>query len=203
MKSQDPSTRVSEEQISAAIVREQYTQLPGTTLTVCALTLRNGFVVTGESACADPENFDADYGRKLAFDQARRKIWALEGYLLRERLFASSAPTPEPSLQAYCWNLRPFALKAPGWLLSAVNDRTITFGSIDVAGQDAVMFIKRDNGFFQLPRGSWIFFDGRQVYAKAPYSINGRQYDNSEEDFAILREQLRTAEASGSTPVDR
>lgn len=55
-------------------------------LTFCVLTLRNGFLVTGESACASPENFDAEIGRKIARGNAVQKIWALEGYLLREKL---------------------------------------------------------------------------------------------------------------------
>lgn len=56
------------------------------TLTFCVLSLRNGFMVTGESACASPENFDAEIGRKIARDNAVQKIWALEGYLLKEKL---------------------------------------------------------------------------------------------------------------------
>lgn len=68
---------------------EDYHVFPGTTLTVCALRLRNGFVVTGESAAASPENFDQAIGRTIARDKARQKIWALEGYLLRERLSAA------------------------------------------------------------------------------------------------------------------
>lgn len=60
--------------------------LPLQTLTFCILTLENGFTVTGESACASPENFDAEIGRKIAFENAREKIWLLEGYLLKENL---------------------------------------------------------------------------------------------------------------------
>lgn len=55
-------------------------------LTFCVLILKNGFTVTGESACASPENFNAEIGRKIARDNARNKIWLLEGYLLRQRL---------------------------------------------------------------------------------------------------------------------
>lgn len=55
-------------------------------LTICVLVLVNGFTVTGESACASPENFDATIGAKLAKDHARGKIWPLEGYQLRTRL---------------------------------------------------------------------------------------------------------------------
>lgn len=75
--------------IDAAIVSEQYYVFPGTTMTVCALSLRNGYIVTGESAAASPENFDEAIGRKIARENARNKIWALEGYLLREKLAAS------------------------------------------------------------------------------------------------------------------
>lgn len=55
-------------------------------LTICVLVLRNGFTVTGESACASPENFDADLGRQIARANAVAKVWPLEGYLLKQRL---------------------------------------------------------------------------------------------------------------------
>lgn len=56
-------------------------------LTFCVLVLRNGFTVTGESACASPENFDPQIGRDIARKNAREKIWPLAGYLLKQRLF--------------------------------------------------------------------------------------------------------------------
>lgn len=62
-------------------------------LTFCVLILRNGFTVTGESACASPENFNAELGRKIARQNAVQKIWPLEGYLLRERLHNGFAST--------------------------------------------------------------------------------------------------------------
>ena len=55
-------------------------------LTFCVLVLRNGFTVTGESACASPENFDAEIGRKVARQNAINKIWPLMGYELRTKL---------------------------------------------------------------------------------------------------------------------
>lgn len=55
-------------------------------LTFCVLVLRNGFTVTGESACASPENFDAEFGRKIARQNAVAKLWPLMGYELKERL---------------------------------------------------------------------------------------------------------------------
>lgn len=56
-------------------------------LTFCVLVLRNGFTVTGESACASPENFDAEIGRKIARENAINKVWPLMGYELRSKLF--------------------------------------------------------------------------------------------------------------------
>lgn len=81
--------RLTPAAIDDVITGEQYHVFEGTTLTVCCLRLRNGFVVTGESAAASIENFDADIGRKIARQNAREKIWALEGYLLKENLFNS------------------------------------------------------------------------------------------------------------------
>ena len=59
-------------------------------LTFCVLVLRNGFTVTGESACASPENFDAEVGRKIARQNAMQKIWPLMGYELRSQLAAEA-----------------------------------------------------------------------------------------------------------------
>jgi len=80
--------RLTPSHIDDQIVGEAYYVFPGTTLTVCALTLRNGFHVVGESAAASPTNFDEQLGRKIARDNARNKIWSLEGYLLRSKLAA-------------------------------------------------------------------------------------------------------------------
>lgn len=81
--------RLNPAMIDDAIASEQYHVFPNTTMTVCALTLKNGYIVTGESAAASPENFDEAIGRKIARDNARNKIWSLEGYLLRQKLHDS------------------------------------------------------------------------------------------------------------------
>ena len=60
-------------------------------LTFCVLVLRNGFTVTGESACASPENFDAEVGKKIARANAVQKVWPLMGYALRNQLHDSNA----------------------------------------------------------------------------------------------------------------
>lgn len=78
--------RLTPAHIQAAIVGEDYVRLDGTTTTICYLTLRNGFVVTGESACISPENFDEKIGCEVAYKMAEGKVWMLEGYLLKEFL---------------------------------------------------------------------------------------------------------------------
>lgn len=91
--------RVTPQRIEDVIAEEYFftaaTALKGTPgessqacklLTFCVLVMKNGFTVTGESACASPENFDAELGQKIARKHATDKIWALEGYLLKQSL---------------------------------------------------------------------------------------------------------------------
>lgn len=74
--------RITPADIDARIAAVQFHRFPGTTVTVCCMSLSNGFNVIGESACASPANFDQEIGEKIARENARAKIWALEGYLL-------------------------------------------------------------------------------------------------------------------------
>ena len=71
-------------------------------LTFCVLVLRNGFTVTGESACASPENFDAEIGKKIARQNAVTKIWPLMGYELRSKLAAQAAHDDDFPLGKAC-----------------------------------------------------------------------------------------------------
>ncbi len=79
--------RLTPKMIDNTIVGEYFHIVPNTTLTLCVLTLTNGFTVTGESAAVSMENFDKEIGRKVARENARDKIWALEGYLLKEMIY--------------------------------------------------------------------------------------------------------------------
>ncbi len=79
--------RLNPTDVENTIVDECYHVFPETTTTACLLTLANGYTVLGKSGCASRENFDEELGRKIARDDAKRQIWALEGYLLRQRLF--------------------------------------------------------------------------------------------------------------------
>lgn len=81
------ATRITPIDIENSIIKEQYHIFENSTFTSCLLTLKNGFNVHGESACANPENFDEELGRKIAKGNAKDKIWALEGYLLKQKLF--------------------------------------------------------------------------------------------------------------------
>ena len=78
--------RVTPQRLEEVISSEQYHVFDGSTFTACLLTLKNGYTVLGESACASPENFNADIGRKIARSNAVNKIWSLEGYLLKQQL---------------------------------------------------------------------------------------------------------------------
>ena len=82
--------RITPDMLDAEIANVQYHVFPGSRLTVCCLTLRNGYTVTGESACASPENFNAGIGQRVAREKARDKIWGLLGFRLRDQLAAAS-----------------------------------------------------------------------------------------------------------------
>ena len=81
--------RITQAHVDNEIASKYFHRFEGTEVTVCCLVLQNGFTVIGESACAAPENFDAELGRKIAFDNAAQKIWQLEAYLLKERMSES------------------------------------------------------------------------------------------------------------------
>lgn len=67
-------------------------------LTFCVLVLRNGFTVTGESACASPENFSAEIGQQIARKNAIDKVWPLMGYQLRDHLHRRAVFDAEPRI---------------------------------------------------------------------------------------------------------
>lgn len=85
------NNKVTLEGIQAKIKNEVYLVLPDGKSTLCILTLENGYTIKGISACVDAANFDLNIGRKIAFDDAIRQIWPLEGYLLAEKLYWDSA----------------------------------------------------------------------------------------------------------------
>ena len=80
-------------------------------LTFCVLVLKNGFTVTGESACASPANFDAELGRKIARENAKQKIWPLMGYLLKEQLYQNKITLKRKELAPNSFEFALVAIK--------------------------------------------------------------------------------------------
>lgn len=79
--------RLTPGDIDDVVVGEHYHRIPNSTAIVCALYLKNGFVVIGEAAAASALNFDEEIGKRIARQHAREKIWQLEGYRLRQQLY--------------------------------------------------------------------------------------------------------------------
>lgn len=86
--------KVQPEDLEAAIVGEQYHQWPGMLLITCVLTLKNGFNVSGESACASAELFNEEIGKGIARRNAKDKLWSLLGYQLKEKLHLMEVAGP-------------------------------------------------------------------------------------------------------------
>lgn len=82
---------VNESKLKASIAKVDFMVHPGSCLTICVITMLNGYTVTGESACADPKMFNAEIGEKFAFAAAERKIWPLLGYALKDELYKAGA----------------------------------------------------------------------------------------------------------------
>lgn len=80
--------RVTEQSIKDAIAKVEYVEHG--LLTICIITMKNGWMQTGVSAPASPENFDPEVGKRYAYDNAFKPLWQMEGYLLRQRLHESN-----------------------------------------------------------------------------------------------------------------
>lgn len=159
--------------IHALIRSEHYYVPPDTTLTICTLVLANGFTVTGESACADPANFDEAIGRRLAKANAVNKVWPLEGYRLKQDLWRASLPqgvlyVPETSSveeqiarmahevnRAYCESLgdssQPAWEEAPQWQ----RDSAIAGAKMHLANPHATPKDSHDSWLAQKRADGW------------------------------------------------
>lgn len=80
-----PAERVTAEYMQSRISKTEFTRLADSTVTHCRLTVDNGFGVSGESACVNPENYNQEIGEKIAYDNAFRQLWAFFGFLLAEK----------------------------------------------------------------------------------------------------------------------
>lgn len=117
--------RLTPEDIDRVIISETYTKLPSGKAMICELTLRNGFSVRGESACVSKKNFNEEIGMKISRENARNKVWKLEGYLLQQGLMPTTLDTRQVARvchevnRAYCKtigdNSQPSWENAPAW----------------------------------------------------------------------------------------
>lgn len=96
-------TKLTPEILESKIQGEQYHQFDNTTVTVCCLTLENGFNVIGESACISPAYFNAEIGKKVARENAFEQLWKLYGFNAKQEqhyekewmMFADSVANPK------------------------------------------------------------------------------------------------------------
>jgi len=79
--------RITPDHINSVIVSKTFTVLPSGKVTVCEITLTNGFTVRGESSVVSKANFNQEIGERVSFENAVKEIWQLEGYLLQENLY--------------------------------------------------------------------------------------------------------------------
>lgn len=86
LQARSTAPRVTEAEVLGSIANKEFVVIQGGTLTICVLTLQNGWQVTGESACADVRNYKQDVGERISYDNAVKKIWAYLGYVLRDKL---------------------------------------------------------------------------------------------------------------------
>ena len=78
-----PAPRVTKEYMESRITDKSFTRFSDT-VTLCQITLDNGYSVRGESACVNPANYNQEIGERIAYDNAFNKLWPLFGFLLAE-----------------------------------------------------------------------------------------------------------------------
>ena len=82
---------LTQNDIDAKIKDAKFTILEDGRTTICNLYLENGFTVRGESSCVSKDNFNKDIGEQIALENAKNKVWELEGYLLAEDIYRSKS----------------------------------------------------------------------------------------------------------------
>lgn len=82
---------LTQNDIDAKIKDAKFTILEDGRTTICNLYLENGFTVRGESSCVSKDNFNKDIGEQIALENAKNKVWELEGYLLAEDIHRSKS----------------------------------------------------------------------------------------------------------------
>lgn len=138
-------------------------------LTICVLVLRNGFMVTGESACASPEIYDPEIGRKVARLKATQKVWMLLGYALRDKLTTrveAAARIAHEVNRAYCAaigdNSQPAWEDAPEWQRASAMSGV----RFHMANPDAGPSASHDNWLRDKQAEGWVYGEVKDADAK-------------------------------------
>ena len=82
-----PAPSISDAHVENSIKSETYLRIEGTNVTICCITMRNGFTVVGQSHCVSADNFDRRVGNDIARRDATAQIWGFLGYVLKDRLY--------------------------------------------------------------------------------------------------------------------
>lgn len=127
--------KLSIEDIERTIIGEQDYKL-GMKTTAVVLTLRSGFEVTGLSACVDPNNYDHNIGKKYAREDAVKKIWQLEAYVLQIMLFDPRGAVKDGEVRADLIDADSGRPEAQGELFSDKNDGELAGRSLGAAFVD-------------------------------------------------------------------
>ncbi len=145
-------------------------------LTFCVLRLRNGFTVTGESACASPENFDADIGRRIARENAVEKIWPLLGFRLRDQLAGINDPSKAEQVLGEVLSVVQHYLPPDGGTVHEAMDKII--GLVDPWPLHAR----------PLPCGT------KPRAAQSPIDVAAEEYARAEQNLSISKLHSREAQ---------
>ncbi|MFD1555752.1 Gp49 family protein [Paraburkholderia silviterrae] len=76
-------TPVTREHIEARIATVEYIYTDHA-ITLCFITLDNGFIESGESRCIDPADFSEARGREIAYTEAFENLWGYFGFMAME-----------------------------------------------------------------------------------------------------------------------
>lgn len=77
--------KITAEFLVGEITNVKYQRGVGT-LTHCYITVKSGFVFTGESSCVSAELFDEKIGQEIAYANAFDKMWSHYGFWLKQTM---------------------------------------------------------------------------------------------------------------------
>lgn len=119
--------RVTLDGVHENIKDTQFIVVPGSQLTICVLTLQNGYTVTGESACADPAMFNKEIGEKISKDNAIKKIWPLMGYAQKQEIFLSGSGNFKDRVRQEAAELNDKLTKLDAFINGSVQFKRLSF----------------------------------------------------------------------------